>query len=75
MKRIPRLAAAALALGLGLSAASAAAVAPSATEVTPLLIGAEVPAAKVRTGEGATVGLQELLAKQATIIIVYRGGW
>lgn len=73
MKRVFRFAAAGLLLAT--AGVQAGEVAASATEVRPLLIGAEVPNATIRTSDGGAVALDDLLAKQPTILILYRGGW
>ncbi len=71
-----RLAAAAtVALGLLAAVETRAEVAESATEIQPRLIGAEVPAATVRTLEGEAVSLPELVRGEKSILIFYRGGW
>ena len=76
MRKMVRLAAAGLLLGLALGgAAEAAEVAKAPQEVRPLLIGAKVPDAELRKADGAKVGFGELLEKQPTIVILYRGGW
>ncbi len=58
-------------LTLGLRAA----LAPSAAEVTPLPVGAKVPAVMVKTIEGADVSLATALAGKPTLLIFYRGSW
>lgn len=75
MKRKLLLAAAGIAVGLTLAGPHAAEVAASQTEVRPLLIGARVPAAEIRGADGTVVRLDELLAAQPTIVVLYRGGW
>ena len=67
-----------IAAGLMLLAASAAraeALPNSATEVTPLLIRAEVPAVALRTADGATFDLAKAVKKKPSIVVFYRGGW
>lgn len=49
--------------------------ASSADEVTPLLIGATIPDVTVKNIDGETVNLRQLVAKQPTILVFYRGGW
>jgi hypothetical protein len=67
----------------GLTLVAAAAVAPahavdpapSAEEVQPLLIGAQAPDATVLTLDGTAVELKDILAKQRSVLVFYRGGW
>lgn len=47
----------------------------SATEIAPLLIGEKISSVNLKSIENKLVNLQELFAKQKTIIVVYRGGW
>lgn len=47
----------------------------SATEIAPLLIGEKIPSVSLKTVENKLVNLQDLFAKQKTIVLVYRGGW
>ena len=54
---------------------SAGEPAPSAREITPLLIGEKLPPIEVKTSDGAAFDLNAAVAKQPTILIVYRGGW
>lgn len=68
----------AIALALALLAAPLLAqqgIAPSADQVDPLLIGAEIPDVTVRTLEGEPARLPELLRGQKSLLIFYRGGW
>ncbi len=50
-------------------------VASSPGEVTPLLIGSEVPSATVRQLDGTEVDLREVVGDDRTVVIFYRGGW
>ena len=53
----------------------AAEFAGSATEIHPLLIGADVPNVMVRTVGGETVNLHETIGTSRTVLIFIRGGW
>lgn len=50
-------------------------VAPSPSQVRPLLIGAAAPDAQLRTMDGRPVALRAALAGKPGIVIFYRGGW
>ena len=43
--------------------------------VQPLLIGAEVPALKLKAADGSDVDLAVAAAKTPTMVIFYRRGW
>lgn len=58
-------------LTLGLRAA----LAPSATEISPLPVGAKAPAVVVTTIEGTELNLTAALAQKPTVLIFYRGSW
>jgi cytochrome oxidase Cu insertion factor (SCO1/SenC/PrrC family) len=60
---------------LSVTTASAAEVPDSAEKVTPLLIGATAPDVKLTTPDGEDVSLKDLLAKQRSVLVFYRGGW
>ena len=47
----------------------------SPVEVRPLLVGAAVPDASVRTVEGQPVSMRQVIAERPTVVIFYRGGW
>lgn len=47
----------------------------TAIDVAPLLIGEKVPELTVLSSEGKSVKLLEVLQKQKTILVFYRGGW
>ena len=47
----------------------------SAKEVRPLLVGAEVPKAMLKTVEDANFDLYSNVLDKRTILIFYRGGW
>jgi len=55
--------------------ATAGEVAPSAEQVRPLLIGAQVPEAALRDADGEVFDLRAAMKKKPTILIFYRGGW
>ena len=44
-------------------------------QVNPILTGTTIPDAVVKTKEGKTVSIQELVRQQPTVLIFYRGGW
>lgn len=50
-------------------------VAKSAKEATPLKVGAMIPDVAVLDTDGKEVNLREMVAKQPTAFIFYRGGW
>lgn len=50
-------------------------IADSPEQIRPLLIGDTIPHVTLVTPENERVVLRELLAKQPTILIYYRGGW
>jgi hypothetical protein len=62
-------------VALGIATLPAARAAESATEVEPVLIGAEVPNATLRNLAGEAVALPELVRGEKSILIFYRGGW
>jgi peroxiredoxin len=45
------------------------------TDVSPLLIGEKIPAITLPDITGTCVSLAELVSKQPTVLIFYRGGW
>ncbi|MDF7808392.1 peroxiredoxin-like family protein [Pontiellaceae bacterium B12219] len=57
-----------------LMAALSAAFASTA-EIKPLTSGETIPAATLKTADGADFDLQTAIAEQPTILIFYRGGW
>ena len=59
----------------GFGSISRSEVPDSAAEVHPLMIGSEAPAAQVHDAGGKPVELADLIRKQPTILIFYRGGW
>ncbi|HMP77302.1 MAG TPA: peroxiredoxin-like family protein [Kiritimatiellia bacterium] len=62
-------------LVLILAAAARAEIMSSPEAVTPLTPGADLPKVDVRMMDGRTVKLDEALASQPTVFVVYRGGW
>jgi len=44
-------------------------------DISPLLIGEDIPSAELKYPDGSTVKLSDLLRKRKTILIFYRGGW
>ena len=49
--------------------------ASSPTEIRPLRLGSEGPAAQVQTLDGQAVDLRTITAGQPTLLLFYRGGW
>lgn len=47
----------------------------AAEKVTPLAVGSKVPKINVKTTEGKSIALPQLLSRQPTVLIFYRGGW
>jgi peroxiredoxin len=60
-----------LSLALGLRAG----LAPSASAVSPLPVGAKAPAVTVKSIKGDSLALPAVLAQKPTVLIFYRGGW
>lgn len=50
-------------------------VAVSAEQAQPLPIGAKVPAVSLKTVDGQTADLADLIEEKPTVIVFYRGGW
>jgi len=57
------------------SAAAAQEVAPSASAIRPLLIGAAAPDSPLRAMDGSGTSLKAALAGKPGVVIFYRGGW
>jgi len=55
--------------------AEVAAVAPSITQIRPLLIGQKVAESSILDVDGKPVALRKLLAEKPTVLVVFRGGW
>jgi len=49
--------------------------ATSAEKVNPILISSTIPDVSVKTTDGNTVNLRNLVSKKPTIFVFYRGGW
>lgn len=49
--------------------------APSADQVTPLLIGSRIPDVTLKTIDGEDIRLRDAVSEQPAILIFYRGGW
>lgn len=47
----------------------------AATDVHPILINSIIPDVSVKTIEGRTTALKDIVAEQPTLLIFYRGGW
>ena len=50
-------------------------IANNAEDVCPIKIGTEIPNTIVRTIDNKEISLKEMIGKQKSIIIFYRGGW
>lgn len=50
-------------------------VAPSASQVRPLLVGSAAPDAQMRRIDGTSISLKTALAGRPGVVIFYRGGW
>lgn len=50
-------------------------VANSAEEISPLLIGAELPKVSIQKTDSTLVSIHDLTSKKKTVLIIYRGGW
>lgn len=50
-------------------------VAQTAEEVSPLLIGEKVPGSNIKSIEGETQNLLDLVKPMKTVLLFYRGGW
>jgi hypothetical protein len=50
-------------------------VAGDPQDICPLLVGSCVPAVILTTSEGKPFDLAAALARQRTVLIIYRGGW
>ncbi len=50
-------------------------VAVSAEQAKPLSVGAKVPAVSLKTLDGQTADLADLIEEKPTVIVFYRGGW
>ena len=59
----------------GISCTSYSQLPENAEDVQPLNVGETIPDIKVRTMEGETVSLSNLLRKKPTLLVFYRGGW
>lgn len=65
----------AAALATGASIAGAAGLASSPETVTPLLVGAHVPALAVNALDGRKVQLAAAVGGKPTVLVFYRGSW
>ena len=55
--------------------AQAAEPASSAEEIRPLMVGTSVPDVEIHALDGKAVSIREVVSKQPTVLIFYRGGW
>ncbi len=67
--------AAAMAEGSLATSPGAGEVADSPEQVRPALIGARVPELTLENDQGGDFDLGAAIARQPTILILYRGGW
>ncbi len=58
-----------------LTVSSAILSANTAQEISPLLIGATVPSAKVATQQGDQTDIRNVLEGKSSVVIFYRGSW
>lgn len=58
-----------------ISASALAQIAETSEEICPLLIGERVPDTGISSIENEKSSLQELVKKQPTVLLFYRGGW
>lgn len=47
----------------------------TALDIAPLLIGEKIPALTLLSSEGKSTNLLEVIQKQKTLLVFYRGGW
>ncbi|PWJ43692.1 peroxiredoxin-like family protein [Sediminitomix flava] len=50
-------------------------VAQTANDINPLLIGQNIPEVLLKTADNKEVSLIDMVKKQPTVIVFYRGGW
>ncbi len=62
-------------LTFSISAQAQSSYADKASEVTPALTGTTIPNATVKTIEGKTVEIKNIISQKPTVLIFYRGGW
>ena len=55
--------------------AEAQSYAKNAEQVTPALIGTTIPEANVKTVDGKTVAIKDVVSQKPTVLIFYRGSW
>lgn len=65
----------ALSLVFTFSASAQDSYAEEATDVKPVLTGTTIPNATVKTVDGKSVNIKDLISKKPTVLIFYRGGW
>lgn len=58
-----------------ISVSAFAQIAETPQEVSPLLIGEKVPDTEITSADNITSSLMELVRKQPTLLLFYRGGW
>lgn len=61
--------------GAGKDEAALHAVAPSADQICPVLINSSIPPLTLKKIDGSPLQLSDLLKRQPTVLIFYRGGW
>ena len=44
-------------------------------DISPLLIGEELPELKLKQADSSEIGIKEIVAKKPTVMLFYRGGW
>lgn len=55
--------------------AAAQSYAEDAQQVTPALTGTTIPDANVKTVDGETISIKEIVSQKPTVLIFYRGSW
>ncbi len=64
-----------LALGIFTSFSPQLLAQNTATDICPILVGTQIPDAQLNDQNGEAVSVHQLIEKQPTILIVYRGAW
>lgn len=62
-------------IALFISVTNFAQIAETAEEVCPLLIGEKVPDIEIISAENKPANLNQIVEKQPTVLLFYRGGW
>ena len=62
-------------IALNLSAQTGAPFPQNATDISPLLIGEQIPDIVLKNVDGEAVSIHQLFKNKPTLLIFYRGGW